>query len=158
VAAGDVTGDGKAEVIAGTASTTGAVKVFQFSSNTYTQIGSTMKPFPSVAAGVQVAAVDIDGDGTSEIAIAVLTGGDVKVQIFNSAGVQQGTEFTAASGVKAFAVGHIDLDQDGTSELVVGIRPPDVNQFEIFNATTGAEIGGFDPFATLTGGLAVDGI
>ncbi len=78
VAVGDVTGDGKAEIVAGKAGTgPGTVRVFQ---------GDTMKAEYTALegdTGVRVALQDIDGDGVSEVIAASGTGTAPKVKVLS---------------------------------------------------------------------------
>jgi glucose/arabinose dehydrogenase len=79
VAAGDVTGDGRAEIIVGTATGTSFVMVLDGLT------GQTIRSFfafPGFAGGVTVAAGDVDGDGRADI-IAGAASGISAVTVFS---------------------------------------------------------------------------
>ena len=159
VAVGDVDGDNDADIIVGSASAkTAQVKVFGLTGTTFAQIGATLTPFGSTTAGVQVAAIDTNGDGVSELALAIKSGSTVQVQVLDVAGTLLAT-YNAATGVTRFALGKIDLDQDGRQELVIAQIPTTTPQFRVLDPLTGLEIPGaaFDVFGSLTGAVALDG-
>src|SRR5262249_43354868 len=113
--------------------------------------------------GSQVAALDLNGDGRSEFAVAQLTSsGDVDVVVYNSSGTQIAS-YTAANGASAFGIGKVDTNQDGNNELMVGALPigggasPGGNQVNVLNPITGIKASGFDVFAVLVGGISLDG-
>src|SRR5262249_21984946 len=80
VAAGDVTGDGKAEIITAPGAGGGPhVKVFS-------SAGALLKSFfaysPTFAGGVTVAARDVDGDGRADVVTGAGAGGGPHVRAF----------------------------------------------------------------------------
>jgi hypothetical protein len=70
VAAGDLDGDGRAEVITG-AGTGGSPRVVAFDPRTGARVANFLAGDPAGTAGVRVSARDADGDGTAEIATTV---------------------------------------------------------------------------------------
>jgi hypothetical protein len=146
-------------VIVGTANGQARVKMYSLG-NGFNQIGSTISPFGSVGTGVQLAAVDTDGDGSSEVAMGILDAGSVRVKVYDGGGVQQAS-YIAATGIRSFALGQIDVNRDGLDDLQVAVIPSVPgsagNQVRIVNPLTGSFIDGFDAFATLTGGVSIDG-
>jgi Tol biopolymer transport system component len=69
VAAGDVDGDGRAEILAGPGGgSSGAVRVMKRNPNGTLTVLATFSPFGStISGGVRVAAGDVDGDGRADI-------------------------------------------------------------------------------------------
>jgi chitodextrinase len=161
VSAGDVNGDNRGDIIVGTASRIARVKTLGFNGAIFSQIGPTLAPFGGVQVGVQVAAVDTDGSGRSQVAVGILDGGILRVRVFNSAGVQQ-SSFVVRNGVRAFAMSKLDTNQDNVDELQVAFIPTAPssstgNQIRILDPLTGAFVDGYDAFAALTGGISIDG-
>ena len=77
VAAGDVTGDGVADVIVG-AGSGGGPQVTVFDGKGFARLGSFFAFDPSFTGGVRVAAVDADGDGVAEVVAAPGPGGSFR--------------------------------------------------------------------------------
>jgi len=87
VAAGDVTGDGLAEIITGTNREGGPVRVFRIGGPTdITELASFFAYFPAFPGPVRVAAADVDGDGTADILTGAGPGGGPHVLAFSLAG------------------------------------------------------------------------
>lgn len=96
VAAGDVTGDGKAEVITGTGRGGGpAVGIYTTDG---TQLMSFFAYDPSFRGGVRVAAEDLTGDGIAEIITGAGPGGGPQANIFAYGSV---TPLTTITGLPA---------------------------------------------------------
>ena len=92
VSAGDVDGDGKAEIVTGVDEVGGPqVRIFN-------QFGEVQGQFfaydEAFRGGVRVAVGDRDGDGVSEIVTGAGPGGSNMVNVFNASGEMQ-TAFTA---------------------------------------------------------------
>lgn len=121
VAAADIDGDGKADVIAaGGRSTTPVVKAFKAAT------GATLWSFNGAATsyrgGLFVGAGDFDGDGVVDVMVGTGTGGTSAVRIYRGTDRQQLTQFTAfestvTAGVR---VASLDLDGDGRADPVTG--------------------------------------
>lgn len=82
VAAGDINGDGRADIITGAgAGAAGHVKVFD--GNTGTEMHSFFAYSPSFTGGVRVASGDLDGDGRHEILTVPGSGISALVRVFD---------------------------------------------------------------------------
>jgi uncharacterized repeat protein (TIGR01451 family) len=143
VGAGDVNGDGFADVITGAGPGAGPhVKVF--SGKDGSQLASFFAYAPSFNGGVTVAAGDVDGDGKAEIITGASDGGSSHVKVFS----QNLTELRSFFAFDSFIRGGVfvaagDLDGDGKAEIITG------------NGQTAAEVKvfGFDGVA----GVALKG-
>lgn len=94
VAAGDLDGDGKAEIVTG-AGRGGGPHVRVFSGTGGGLPGSAFAYDPGFTGGVNVAVGDVDADGTNEIITAAGPGGGPHVRTFNVDMVPQATSFMA---------------------------------------------------------------
>jgi hypothetical protein len=126
VAAGDVTGDGKADIITGPGAGGGPdvevwngpnrARLFGFMAYTDPQAQ------PNWNGGVNVASGDLDGDGKAEIVVGPWNGGGPHLRIFEHDGkLRNGGVFAgnpSFSGGLTVAVG--DLNGDGKAEIIVG--------------------------------------
>lgn len=138
IAAGDLDGDGSAEIIVGTGpspANKAELRVFAYRNGAIADTGIYIMPFKSKY-GVTLAAGDIDGDGKDEILVAPgpdpaaaaevrilkvdTTGGfgywkgiDTGVTVISNTDESAGAAITAA-----------DLDGDGIKELIVATQTP----------------------------------
>lgn len=157
VAAGDVNGDGIADVIVGADSGAGSqVTVFDGAS------GDLIRSFfafsPSFSGGVRVATGDVNGDGYADIIASAGPGGPSHVAVFSGQTGDLLNSFfafdTAFSGGVYVAAG--DITGDGRDELVVSAGPGAGPQVSIFDGLTGVlaqSFFAFDP--AFTGGVRV---
>jgi uncharacterized repeat protein (TIGR01451 family) len=153
VAAGDVTGDGIAEIVTG-AGPSGSPHVRVWSLiDGVSEVAGFFAYDPGFAGGVSVATGDIDGDGVAEIVTGPGPGGGPHVRVFNVSGaVTERASFMAYD--PAFPGGVLvasgDLNGDGRAEIITGPRPgggPHVRIFTGFGVPIG---GGFFVLGTGT--------
>lgn len=119
VAAGDVTGDGRADIIA--ASGPGAaptLKVFQGDGTPVT----TLTPYDaSFTKGLYVAAADIAGDGRAEIVLGSANATRNEVRVLDLAGTSVVPPFEAyPQFAAAISVAAADVNGDGERDIVTG--------------------------------------
>jgi hypothetical protein len=134
VAAGDVDGDGKAEIIAG-AGVGGAPAVAVFNGNNGSERFRFFAYSSSFRSGVFVAAGDLDSDGKAEIVAGAGVGGGPQVRTVRGIdGSDLGSFFAYDSNVRGgvrVAVG--DVTGDGKAEVVTGPGPGSAPNVKGFN-------------------------
>jgi fibronectin-binding autotransporter adhesin len=154
VAAGDLDGDGLAEIITGAgAGAAPHVKAFSLGRG---EVASFMAYGAGFVGGVSVGAADLDGDGRAEI----LTGsgaGAAHVKAFTLLG-QETLSFLAfgpgyTGGVN---VAGGDVDGDGRAELFVGAAT--LPHVKIFQASTLAERASFFAYEGLATGVRIGAV
>jgi hypothetical protein len=120
VAGGDVNNDGFVDVIVGSASGPGHVKVFD--GRTFAEIQSFFSFDPGYVGGVTVGAGDYNGDGFVDVVVgAAINSSHVKVFAGStSATLASFFAFPNDPLTNGVNVGFADSDRDGVSELVVG--------------------------------------
>jgi hypothetical protein len=162
VAAGDVNGDGKADIITAAGAGGGPhVEVFSGAD------GSILRSFfaydPGFTAGLYVAAGDANGDGKADILVgpgAIAGGPNVMLTLFNGADLSVLQSFFAygpgfGGGVR---VAMADLNGDGKADLITGAGPGGGPHFQAFDGMGLTQLDSFfayDP--NFTGGLFVGG-
>ena len=142
IAAGDYTGDGKAEVIIGAAKNSSHTLVLDVSSPTlggYTIVDSFFAfANQNLAGGVFVAAADINGDGKADI-LAGTGSGAPQMKVYygpnRTPGVTVNLNPNFAGGVRV-TIG--DLDGDGLIDIVGGSGPGYVPTISVYAGLTGA--------------------
>lgn len=154
VAAGDVDGDNRADVVTG-AGPGGGPLVRTYKGNTWTMLNSFYAYSPYFAGGVTVAAGDTNGDSRADIITGAGAGGGPHVKVFS------GTNLTVLKSTFAFAtiftggvtVSCADQDGDGRADLLVGggagstspakaISGLTLNQIRTYNALDAGFLGG----------------
>jgi Big-like domain-containing protein/putative Ig domain-containing protein/VCBS repeat protein len=127
VAAGDVNGDGRADIVTG-AGPGGGPHVRVLSGLDLSELASFFAYDPSFQGGVNVAAGDLDGDGLSDIVTAAGRGGGPHVRVFNAVDLSELASFfafdPAFGGGVSVATG--DIDGDGRVDLILGALDPHV--------------------------------
>jgi hypothetical protein len=160
VAAGDVNGDGRADMITG-AGAGGASHVKVFDGVTGGQIQSFFAFDAAFAGGVFVAAGDVDGDGRADIITGAGAGGTPHVKVFSGSTSAVLLSFFPlpagfAGGVR---VASGDLNGDGRAELLtspgVGMLP----EVRVFDGVTTNQITSFLAYpAAVTNGVFVGAV
>ena len=157
VAAGDIDGDGHADIVTG-AGEGGGPHVRIWSGATFAEIGGFMAYTPAFGGGVRVATGDVDGDGHEDIITAAGPGGGPHVRVWSGADLSELAGFfaydPAFGGGVYVAAG--DVNGDGLADIVTGPGPGGGPHVRIWNGATLAEIGGFFAFdITFGGGVTV---
>jgi hypothetical protein len=125
VAAGDLDGDGRSEIVTGSGAGS-HVEAFRYSGGQVQEVASFIA-YEGFAGGVRVAAGDLDGDGRGEIVTGAGPGAGPHVKAFrySGGGVAVLASFFAYDpgfvGGAQVAVG--DLDGDGNGEIITGAGP-----------------------------------
>lgn len=150
VAAGDVDGDGRADIITAAGPSGGPhVKVFRGTDLTL------LREFNAYATtftgGVYVAAGDTDGDGFIDIVTGPGPGGGPNVRIFSSRDLVPLREFSAfdPDHDRGVRIGVLDFNNDGIADILAGTGPGRGNQLRLFQGTDFgvlSEFVAYDPF------------
>jgi autotransporter-associated beta strand protein len=161
VAAGDVNGDGRADVIVG-AGSGGAPEVKVVDASKLNQLLATGEIAPSAllgdffafapifTGGVSVAAADVNGDGRADVIVGAGPGGGPEVKVLDSTklangGIAPGAllgDFFAfapafAGGVSVAAA---DVNGDGRADVIVGAGPGGGPEVRVFDPSTAYQI------------------
>jgi hypothetical protein len=157
VAAGDVNGDGFADIIVG-ADAGGGPQVEVFDGHTFNVIASFFALPATFTGGVHVAAGDLNGDGLADIIVGAGRGGGPAVLVFNGANDALMTGFyplpaTFPGGVFV-ATG--DVNGDGKLDIITGAGPGGGPLVQAFDGTTQAPLLAFYAFSpAFRGGVRV---
>ena len=156
VAVGDITGDGVVDIIAGAASGTPRVRIFN---GTNGALMFDFVPF-SIAgmSGVEVAAGDVNGDGLADLIVGGGAGAEPWVKVYNAANAAVLHNFLAypAAFRGGVFVAAGDVNADGRADIVTGPGSGGGPLVKAFNGVSGAEIRSFyagDP--SFVGGVRV---
>jgi hypothetical protein len=144
VAAGDVNGDGKADIItAPGAGIAAIVKVFSGAN------GSLLSSFQALGAGFSggafIAAGDVDGDGRADIVTGSGSGSAPRVNVYSGATGGLLRSFLAydAAFTGGVRVAARDVNGDGRSDIVVGAGLGDAREVRVFDGLSTALIDRF---------------
>jgi hypothetical protein len=147
VAAGDVNGDGRADIITATGPGAGPhVKVFDGVSGA--EIRSFFAYDANFRGGVFVAAGDFNGDNVADIVTGTDTGGAPLVKVFNGPNLAALRSFSAYApgfmgGVRV-AVG--DVNGDGHDDIITGAGPGEGPHVKAFDGQSGGLLRSFFPY------------
>ena len=158
VAAGDVNGDGRADIIV--APDAGAPPVVRVFDGTKGALIASFSPYgPTFTGGVTVAAGDVDGDGRADIITGAGTfGGHVKV--FSGSSGAEIRSFSAFPGfIGSISVAGGDVNYDGRADVIVGAGPgAPGGHVKVFDGVTGQQVLSFFAFdPNFLGGVRVAG-
>src|SRR5262249_12127833 len=138
VAAGDMNGDGKADIITG-ADTGGGPHVEIFDGASGALISSYWAFDTGFRGGVRVAVGDVNGDGRPDVIVGAGPGGGPHVRVFSSTSSQLLTEFFAydPSFRGGVYVGAGDINRDGRADIMTGAGEGGGPQVTVVDANTG---------------------
>lgn len=161
VAAGDLDGDGKDELITAPGPGGGPhVRVWELVNGTFVEKYGFMAYAPSFSGGVFVTTGDLNNDGAAEVITGPDSGGGPHIKVFSGASVvaeMMAYNSTFAGGVR---VAVADVDDDFNQELVTAPGPsggPHVRVWD-FNGPTFSQQFGFMAYSpSFTGGIYVGG-
>ena len=151
VAAGDLNGDGAADIIVG-AGAGADPRVSVFDGQTTALLFSFDAYDPGFTGGVRVAAGDVNGDGVVDIITAAGAGGGPHVRVFDGRDLSELLSFFAydpdyAGGV-FLSVG--DVNGDSFADIITGTGNGSVPHVRIWDVRNGVELASFlvnDPFS-----------
>ena len=160
VGAGDVDGDGQADIITGAGPGGGPqVKVFNGTN------GSLLRSFfafdTNFRGGVYVAAGDVNGDGKDDIVTGAGQGGGPSVKVFDGTSNTLLRSFFAydASFTGGVRVAAGDVNGDGFADIITGAGPGGGPHVKVFDGTQLNLLHSFFAYeANFTGGVFVGGI
>jgi len=159
VGAGDVNGDGVADIITGTGPGAAGGNVKVFDGLTGALIRSFLAFDPSFTGGVFVAGGDVNGDGLADIIVGTDTGSS-QVKVFDGATNAVIASFFAYPGFTGgVRVGAGDINGDGAADIITGTGPGAAGgNVKVFDGLTGALLRNFLAFdPSFTGGVFVAG-
>ena len=146
MAAGDVTGDGKADIITGTGAG-GGPHVKAFNGVTGALVASFFAFDPTFGGGVFVAAGDVTGDGKTDIIVGAGGGGGPFTKVFTGSGALVASflayDLAFAGGVR---VTTRDVNGDGKADIITAAGPGGGPHVKVFNAASGVVLRSFFAF------------
>ena len=149
VAAGDLDGDGRAEIVTGANSIAPHVKVFNAA-------GATLNSFfafdPSLfTGGISIAAADLNGDGIAEIVAGTTSGGTSRLTVIYQNEAPRGPITLANDRGTNPGVSIGDINGDGRRELIATVGPT----LNFFDGISLGQIGSAVPYANYNGNVFV---
>jgi hypothetical protein len=160
VAAGDVNGDGTADMITA-AGPGGGPHVTVFDGKTLETLTTFFAYAPTFRLGIYVAAGDVDGDGDADVLTGVGTGGGPHVRALDGRTGQELTNLFAFDPVQkgGVRIGAADVNGDGQADLIAAGGPGDPPLVKSIDVESGTTIEVFAPFdLAFRGGVFVAGV
>ena len=155
VAAGDVNGDGRADIIAGTGPGSSLVTVF---SGQDLSILKSFLAFPGFTGGVFVAAGDVNGDGRDDILVGAGDGASA-VKVFSAADDSLLHNFFAfANSTGGVRVAATDLNGNGRADIIAASGPGDPSRLRAFSDGGLESLVDLVPYPNSTAGVFPGGI
>jgi hypothetical protein len=157
VAAGDVNGDGYADIICG-ADSGGGPNITVYSGKDGTLLRSFFAYDPHFTGGVLIAAADVNGDDNADIICGAGPGGGPNVTVYSGKDGSRLYSFfafapTFTNGI--FVAGG-DVNGDGKADIIVGAGAGGGPDMAVFNGADGALLLNFFPYdPRFTGGVRV---
>lgn len=157
VGAGDVNGDGFADVVV-SADRGGGPQVTVTSGKDGSLLTSFYATVPTFSGGIRVAAGDINGDGLADVIAVAGPGGGPQVTIFDGKSLSVLTAFYALTptftGGMYVAAG--DVNGDGRADIIVGAEKGGGPQVTVFNGPNQQMLSSFYALTpSFTGGVRV---
>ena len=156
VAAGDVNGDGAADIITG--SGPGAAHVKVFSGRDFSELRSFLPYGSGFSGGVYVAAGDVNGDGFDDIVTGTDTGVTAHVKVFSgSTGAEIRSFFAYPAGFNGgVRVAAGDVNGDGLADIITGAGPGGGPHVKVFDGASLSELKSFFAYTvSFAGGVFV---
>ncbi|MFO0938000.1 MAG: FG-GAP-like repeat-containing protein [Gemmataceae bacterium] len=134
VAAGDISGDGRDDIVTGTG-VGGGPRVEVFDSVDHSVIRNFFAYDASFRDGVNVGTGDIDGDGRDDLLVGAGTGGAPHVRgISGKTNADLGSFFADDSSLRGgVRVDSVDVNNDGKDDFVCHVRIGNEDHLRIFN-------------------------
>ena len=157
VAAGDVNGDDKADIIVGP-EVGGGPRVTTFDGSNGAIVNNFFAFDPNQRGGVRVAVADFTNDGAADIVVATGNSVATRVRTFDGRTLSQLSEIApyAANFTGGVFVAAGDVNGDGVPDIVTAADIGGGPHVQVFSGTSGQAISSFFAFdAAFTGGVRV---
>ena len=151
VGAGDVNGDGYADLVVGAGAGGGDVLVLNAID---LSLLWTVTPYAGFTGGVFVAAGDVTGDGFADVVTGAGAGGGPHVRVFDGrTGVEARNFFAYEAGFTGgVRVAAGDVNDDGLADIITGSGPGRAPEARVFDGVTGVLLTNVLAYAPSFGG------